>query len=118
VSDIAFARLEQFQSAQSVIQRDATAAVREHHVVAGRLHYSTADGVSLAPVLLVSDYLYIDSITIFLADFLRLISRSVPAAVVGDYNLTLETISLQEFTGGFDIVSNFAAFVKRRYNNG
>ena len=74
--------------------------------------------MSLASVLLVSDYLYIDSITIFLADFFGLISRCVLAAVVGDYNLTLETISLQEFTGGFDILSNFAAFVKRRYNNG
>jgi hypothetical protein len=118
VSDIAFARLEQFQSAQGVIQRDTTAAVREHHVIASRLHYSTADGVSLAPVLLISNYLYIDSIAIFFADFFGLISRRVPAAVVGDYNLTLETISLQEFTGGFDIVSNFAEFVKRWYDDG
>jgi hypothetical protein len=118
VRDIAFARIDQFQPSQGVIQRDATAAVREHHVIAGRRHYSTADGVSLAPVLWISDYLYIDSIAIFLAGFLCLISRSVPAAVVGDYNLTLETISLQEFAAGFDIVSNFAAFVKRRYNNG
>jgi hypothetical protein len=118
VSDIAFACLEQFQPSQSVIQRYATAAVREHHVIAGRLHYSTADGVSLAPVLLISNYLYIGSITTFLADFLHLISRRVSAAVVGDYNLTLETISLQEFAGGFDIVSNFAAFVKRWYDDG
>jgi plasmid maintenance system antidote protein VapI len=68
-------------------------------------------------VLLVSDYLYIDSIAKFLAGFLGLVSRSVTAAVIGDYNLTIETISLEKFTSGFDVSPDFAAFVKRRYDD-
>jgi hypothetical protein len=118
VCDIAFARLEQFQSSQGVIKGDATAAVREHHVIAGCLFHSAADGVTLAVVLLVSNYLYIDSIAIFLAGFLGLISRRVCAAVVGNYNFPLEAVSLEKFAGGLNIISDFAAFVKRRYDDG
>lgn len=116
--DIAFVCLEQFQPSQGVIKGDATAAVREHHVIAGCLHYSAADDVTLAVVLLVSDYLYIDSIAIFLAGFFGLINRRVAAAVVDDYNFSLKAVFLEEFAGGFDVAPNFAAFVKRRYDDG
>jgi hypothetical protein len=112
VRDITFVCLEQFQSSQSVIEGYTTAAVGEHHVIAVCLHYSAADGVTLAVVLSVSDYFYIDSVAIFIAGFFGFISRRVAAAVVGNYNFPVEAVFQEKFAGGFDISSDFAAFVK------
>ena len=112
--DIAFVCLEQLQSSQGVIKRDATAAVGEHHIIAGCLHYSAAYGVTFAVVLPVSDYYDWYPTAILIAVFLCLVSRCVAAAVVGNYNFPLEAAFQEKFGSGFDVAPDFAAFVKYR----